>query len=211
MSKVALLLGSLRRPGNGIGIASWLAPVLRESLNGSEISAVFPRSQTEVVVVDPTKPPLPLGPIIDGSHLPADIHEPTQHPNPSVREFATFVSSCSGLVVLSPEYNGSYPGELKNTFDHLYWEWRNKPVIIVTYGGSGGTRCAGLLRSLLGGPFRMRVTEKNVAIKLPKSYSGGSDKVPTAGETPEWLEEYRPQVIEAVEELKRLMEENSRS
>ncbi|KAI0639475.1 flavoprotein [Trametes polyzona] len=200
MSKVALLLGSLRRPGNGIGIASWLTPVLREGLNRDS-----PASSP--VDVDHHLP-LPLGPIVDGSHVPSDIRDPQQHPNPAVREFATYVSAASGFVILSPEYNGSYPGELKNTLDHLYWEWRKKPVVIITYGGGGGTRCAGLLRQLLG-QFKMRIAEKNVAIKLPRSHSGGSEKVPTDGRPPEWLEEYRLEVLEAAQELRRLIAEKS--
>ncbi|KAI0361535.1 flavoprotein [Trametes cingulata] len=204
MSKVALLLGSLRRPGNGIGIASWLTPVLREGFNAKSAGSP-PKAHTDVVFVDSTKPPLPLGPIVDGSHVPSDIRDPTKHPNPSVREFATFASSCSGFVVLTPEYNGSYPGELKNTLDHLYWEWRNKPVAIITYGGGGGTRCAALLKTLLGGSLKMRVVEKAIAIKLPRTHSGGTEKVPTDGSAPEWLEVYRPDILEAVEEMKRLI------
>ncbi len=200
MSKVALILGSLRRPGQGIGIASWLTPVLRQALNNPNSRHPLP-SKVDVVFVDPTKPPLPLGPITDGTHVPAEIRDPAKHPNPAVREWATFVSSCSGFVVLSPEYNGSYPGELKNTLDHLYWEWRNKPVVVVTYGGSGGTRCAALLRSLLGGAFKMQVSEKGVAIKWPK----GSGNVPTEGEAPEWLQAFEPDALEAIEELKGLI------
>ncbi|KAH9858125.1 flavoprotein [Lenzites betulinus] len=205
MPKVALLLGSLRRPGNGIGIASWLTPVLRQGLQDSRSAGATRTSLTDVVFLDPTKAPLPLGPIVDGSHVPSDIRDPTKHPNPAVRDFATLVSSFDGFVVLSPEYNGSYPGELKNTLDHLYWEWRNKPVVVVTYGGGGGTRCAGLLRSLLGGAFKMRVAEKGVAIKLPRSHSNGVEKVPTKGPAPDWLEAYKPEVLDAVEELKQLL------
>ncbi len=204
MSKVALILGSLRRPGTGIGIASWLTPILRQGLNQN-------RNQTasspgvEVVFVDPTKPPLPLGPILDGSHVPADIRDPTKHPNPAVREWATFVASCSGFVVLSPEYNGVYPGELKNTLDHLYWEWRDKPALVVTYGGGGGTRAAGLLRSLLGGAFKMPLVEKGVAIKWPKG-SGGT--VP-ANSAPDWLRAFEPDVRDALEEFKDLLAKSS--
>ncbi|KAI0669825.1 flavoprotein [Trametes maxima] len=209
MPKIALLLGSLRRPGNGIGIASWLAPVLKQGLNDAKSTTTTHRPHYEVVFMDPTKFPLPLGPLVDGSHVPADIRDPSQHSNPQIREFATLVSSFSGFVILSPEYNGSYPGELKNTFDHLYWEWRNKPVVIVTYGGGGGTRVAGLLKTLLGGSFKMRITERGVPIKLPRSHSGGSEKVPIDGKAPEWLEEYRPQVLAAVEELKQLIAHRS--
>ena len=200
MFKVAIILGSLRRPGQGIGIATWLTPVIRRALNDPN-SRLSSASKVDVVFVDPTKPPLPLGAITDGDHIPADIRDPTKHPNPSVREWAMFVSSCSGFVVLSPEYNGSYPGELKNTLDHLYWEWRNKPAVLMTYSGGGGKRCAAMLRTLLGGSLKMPLTEKEVAIKWPR----GSGNVPTDGEAPEWLKAFEPDVLEAIEELKGLM------
>lgn len=196
MSKVALIMGSLRRPGNGIGIANWLTPILRKG---------FENSKTDVVFVDSTKPPLPLGPLVDGSYVPAEIRDPTKYPHPNVREWATFVSSCSGFVVLSPEYNGSYTGELKNTLDHLYWEWHKKPVLLVTYGGGGGLRVAAQLRGLLGGPFKMKVAEKGVAIKWPK----GSGHVPSEGEPPQWLQSFEPQVLEALEEFKVSVAENA--
>ncbi|KAI0756920.1 flavoprotein [Daedaleopsis nitida] len=206
MSKVALIIGSSRRPGAGIGIASWLAPILRKGFSeSSDQSPSSVSSKVDVFLVDPTKSPLPLGPIVDGSHVPADIRDPTKHPNPAVREWATFVSSCSGFFVLSPEYNGSYPGELKNTLDHLYWEWRKKPVTIITYGGGGGTRCAALLRTLLGGSFKMQLTDKEVAIRWPK----GSGNVPTEGKPPEWLQAYESDVREAIEEMKVLFAKGS--
>lgn len=194
MSKVALIMGSLRRPGNGIGIANWLAPILRKNLE-----------QTNVIFLDSTKPPLPLGPVVDGTHVPADIRDPTQHPNPTVREFASLISSCNGFVFLSPEYNGSYSGEMKNTLDHLYWEWTKKPALVVTYGGGGGTRAATQLRGLLEGPFEMKLTEKRVAIKWPK----GAGTVPSEGEAPDWLQRFEPEVLAAIEEFKRLLAEQN--
>ena len=196
MSKVALIMGSLRRPGNGIGIANWLTPILRKNLDNAN-----------VVFVDSTKPPLPLGPIVDGSHVPADIRDPTQHPSPKVREFASLITSCSGFVFLSPEYNGYFSGEMKNTLDHLYWEWLKKPAVVITYGGGGGTRAATQLRGLLEGPFQMKLVEKRVAIKWPK----GAGTVPPEGEAPEWLRRVEPDVLAALEEFNRLLAQNASS
>lgn len=46
------------------------------------------------------------------------------------------------LVILSPEYNHSIPGVLKNALDHLYPEYDDKPFAYVTTsaGGFGGVR-----------------------------------------------------------------------
>ena len=95
---------------------------------------------------------------------------------------------------------------MKNTFDHLYWEWQGKPLLLVTYGGGGGTRAATQLRGLLEGPFKMKLTEKGVAIKWPKN----AGTVPPDGEAPDWLRGFEPDVLAAIEEFKRLLgEQNS--
>jgi len=39
---------------------------------------------------------------------------------------------------------------LKNAIDHLYHEWRDKPAVIVTYGGHGGTKCSEQLKQVAG-------------------------------------------------------------
>ena len=46
------------------------------------------------------------------------------------------------LVIITPEYNHSIPGVLKNALDHLYPEYEDKPFAYVTTsaGGFGGVR-----------------------------------------------------------------------
>lgn len=46
------------------------------------------------------------------------------------------------LIILTPEYNHSIPGVLKNALDHLYPEYEDKPFAYVTTsaGGFGGVR-----------------------------------------------------------------------
>ncbi|PCH33691.1 hypothetical protein WOLCODRAFT_59973, partial [Wolfiporia cocos MD-104 SS10] len=78
------------------------------------------------------------------------------------REWSSFISSCAAIVVLTPQYNWGVPGELKNAFDHLYWEWRDKPAVIVTYGGHGGSKCAEQLRSILGGGLNTQLVQTGV-------------------------------------------------
>lgn len=75
---------------------------------------------------------------------------------PDVEEFGRKVEEADGLVIVSPEYNHSYPGALKNLMDHLYPEYDGKPFAYVTVsgGGFGGVRAQEDLESLtvtLGG------------------------------------------------------------
>jgi NAD(P)H-dependent FMN reductase len=52
-------------------------------------------------------------------------------------------------VVVTPEYNHSYPAGLKNLIDWHYKEWRAKPVGFVSYGGvAGGLRAVEHLRAV---------------------------------------------------------------
>jgi NAD(P)H-dependent FMN reductase len=63
---------------------------------------------------------------------------------PQARAWSEAISSADGLVVLSPEYNRSYPAPLKNAIDFLFQEWSGKPTALVTYGfidgGSGAAK-----------------------------------------------------------------------
>lgn len=62
-------------------------------------------------------------------------------PLPEATEFAQKVRSADGIIIVTPEYNGSIPASLKNAIDLLTDEWRKKPVAISTvsdgqFGGS---------------------------------------------------------------------------
>jgi NAD(P)H-dependent FMN reductase len=62
-------------------------------------------------------------------------------------EFAGRVGLADAVVVVTPEYNHSFPGALKTQIDTAYREWQAKPVGFVSYGGvSGGLRAVEQLR-----------------------------------------------------------------
>ena len=45
-----------------------------------------------------------------------------------------------GFIVVTPEFNHSIPGSLKNAFDQAYKEWNHKPIGFVGYGMIGAAR-----------------------------------------------------------------------
>lgn len=52
-------------------------------------------------------------------------------------------------MVVTPEYNRSFPASLKQAIDYAYDEWRTKPVAFVSYGhGSRGLYAVEQLRSV---------------------------------------------------------------
>ncbi|WP_405759067.1 NAD(P)H-dependent oxidoreductase [Streptomyces sp. NBC_01420] len=72
---------------------------------------------------------------------------------PSTRELLADVSArldgADAFVVVTPEYNHSYPAPLKNLIDWHRAEWQAKPVAFVSYGGvSGGLRAVEHLRQV---------------------------------------------------------------
>jgi len=66
-----------------------------------------------------------------------------QHPAEPKRSF-------DGFVVVTPEYNHSTSGVLKNAMDYLFVEWNNKAVGFVSYGAHGGVRAVEHLRVMAG-------------------------------------------------------------
>ena len=66
---------------------------------------------------------------------------------------------------VSPQYNWGYPAALKNALDHVYKEWNGKPLVIVTYGGHGGDKCAAQLRQVAGG-LKLRAVDTMPAVTV---------------------------------------------
>ena len=69
-------------------------------------------------------------------------------PPARLREFSNKVASSDALIIVTPEYNGGYPGVLKNALDYLLPEYKRTPIGIVTVsaGGFGGINCLAQLR-----------------------------------------------------------------
>ncbi|MFJ9415490.1 NADPH-dependent FMN reductase [Streptomyces sp. NPDC101227] len=61
--------------------------------------------------------------------------------------FAKRIDQADAFVVITPEYNHSFPAPLKHAIDLLRPQWQAKPVGFVSYGGiSGGLRAVEQLR-----------------------------------------------------------------
>lgn len=71
--------------------------------------------------------------------------------SPESKKLAGIISKADGLIIVSPEYNHGYPGELKMMLDLLYEEYAGKPVGIcgVSIGGLGGARMVEQLRQVV--------------------------------------------------------------
>ena len=67
----------------------------------------------------------------------------------TTRVWSSAVDSFDAFIFVSPEYNGFFPGSLKDAIDYLYHEWEGKQYGIVGYGGRGAKWAADKLSELL--------------------------------------------------------------
>ena len=128
--KIGVILGSTRPGRNGKGVADW---VIQESAG---------RSGATYELVDLADYPLPL---LD-EPAPASMQQYTKE---HTKRWAAKVAEFDGYVFVSPEYNHSTSGVLKNALDFLNVEWNDKAAALVTYGSVGGARAAEHLRAIL--------------------------------------------------------------
>ena len=93
---------------------------------------------------------------------------------PAPDALAARLARADGFVVVTPEYNHSYPAALKETIDRYTAEWRAKPVAFVSYGGvSGGLRSVEHLRNVFA---ELHAVTVRTSVTVPEvwRYAGGS-------------------------------------
>ena len=88
---------------------------------------------------------------------------------PTPRAWSSKIATYDGFVLVTPEYNHSTSAVLKNALDHLYAEWNNKSVGLVSYGGTGGVRAAEHLR-LVCGAMQMADVSHQVAVPMAAEF-----------------------------------------
>ncbi|NBE94349.1 NAD(P)H-dependent oxidoreductase [Nonomuraea sp. KC401] len=121
--RVAVIIGSTRAGRACDAVAGWFTERARR------------REELAVKVLD-----------LAGYAFPA--HYPAQA-TPAMRRFAGDIGAADGFVVITPEYNRSFPAPLKQAIDFAYDEWQAKPVGFVSYGsGSAGHYAVEQLRTV---------------------------------------------------------------
>jgi NAD(P)H-dependent FMN reductase len=126
MSKLLIIVGSTR-PGRASDLVTpWLT------------AKATAHEAFETEIADLRDWPLP----IFGEHFGTigDLSDPT-YSEPIVKAWNSKIKSADAYVIVSPEYNHSIPGGLKNAIDTVWlsFGFRNKPVAFVGYaGGIGG-------------------------------------------------------------------------
>ena len=100
-------------------------------------------------------------------------------PDPAVVDFAQRIRRSDGVVLVCPEYNGSFPASLKNVIDLLTEDWKGKPVslCVVSGGAFGGSQ---VLTQLLFTLWKIKAWVMTASMQVPKVQEAFSaDGTPT--------------------------------
>jgi len=130
MFKITILYGAIREGRLSIRAAKALQTALKES------------GKAEVMFIDIKEYNLPVmeNRLKDMDNPPAGLVEISEK-----------LSGADGIVFVTPEYNNSYSGALKNTIDYFTKEWAKKPIGIAcgSNGKMGGVNASNLLQLLV--------------------------------------------------------------
>lgn len=131
MLKVAIITGSIRPGRKSEAVARWVYDIAAK------------RSDALFEVVDIAAFDLPL---LDEAFPPMM----NQYAKPHTKVWAAKIATFDAFVFVTPEYNHSTSGALKNAIDFLFREWNDKAAGFVGYGSVGGVRAVEQLRLVMG-------------------------------------------------------------
>lgn len=127
-TQVAVIVGSVRTDRFGPTPAGWITALARS------------REDLELDLID-----------LADYHVPPDVggDDPAAPQPQHIVELGQRLAVADAFVIVTPVYNRSYPGTLKNAIDRFYTEWQLKPVGFVSYGGrTGGLQAIDALRGV---------------------------------------------------------------
>jgi NAD(P)H-dependent FMN reductase len=159
MTKIGIILGSTRPGRNGEQVAKWVYDVASK------------RADAEFELIDLLDYKLP--------HLDEPVPPAAdKYSQPHTLAWSDKIAQFDGYVIVTPEYNHSPSGALKNAIDFLFKEWNNKAVGFVSYGAQGGARAVEHLR-LVAGELMMADVRAQLALSLAYDFENYSVLQPT--------------------------------
>ncbi|WP_193106820.1 NADPH-dependent FMN reductase [Brachybacterium sp. FME24] len=129
MTKLGILISSARPNRVGEKVARWVADAASD--------------QFEIDLIDLREIALPSFDEPESPKSGAD--KTTDHG----RTWGERIGALDAVVILTPQYNGSYPGALKNAIDFLYAEWRGLPTALIGYGWGAASEVLPQLEALM--------------------------------------------------------------
>lgn len=115
-------------------------------------------------------------------------------PPTALRDLVERFRKADAVIIVSPEYNGSYPAALKNVVDALTEDWNRKPVALATasFGAFGGAQ---LVTQLLFSLWKIKTWVVPGALQVPKVHEQfNEDGTPT--DPPAWVPRVKSMLTE---------------
>ncbi|GAB2504624.1 NADPH-dependent FMN reductase [Corynebacterium atrinae] len=116
--KIAVFVGSIREGRSGITIGQWAIEQLEARHDGNEYVLVDLKEQD-------------LNPMTAN---PPRMVKNGDYADPKTRAWAELIGQFDAFIFVTPEYNASIPGPMKDAYDQLFEEWTGKPVGFIGYG-----------------------------------------------------------------------------
>jgi NAD(P)H-dependent FMN reductase len=158
MVHIGIILGSTRPGRNGEAVAQWAYD--RAVQRGDAGYELVDITDFALPMLDEPMPPM-MG----------------KYTHPHTRAWAEKIASFDGYVFVTPEYNRSTSGALKNAIDYLYSEWTNKAAGFIGYGSHGGTRAVEHLRLIMG-ELQVADVRTQVSLGMMTDFANYRDFVP---------------------------------
>ena len=123
-----------------------------------------------------------------------------KNPEPDVVKLSEIISGSDILIIVTPEYNGSFPGVLKNALDYFVEEYMNKiaGIVTVSAGPRGGDFCYSTLKEF----FRRLDVHKTVHLKINKIQETITEDGIDKGNYKEKIDLFLSELFSAVEHVK---------
>jgi NAD(P)H-dependent FMN reductase len=125
-NRLVILIGSVRQGRFGPVAAKWVADQAVDH-GGFEVDLVD-LANLDIPLVLPAESPK-----VAGNAYPRP---------PTMSDLTARLDAADAFVIVTPEYNHSYPASLKAAIDWHFTQWTAKPVAFVSYGGAAGGRHA---------------------------------------------------------------------
>jgi NAD(P)H-dependent FMN reductase len=161
MTEIAIIVGSTRPGRRSRAVAEWVAA-----------QAARRHTSSGFGIVDLADFALPVLDEADPAIFGRYSEEHTTR-------WAGTIARYDGFVFVTPEYNHSIPGALKNALDFAYAEWNDKAAGFVSYGLHGGTRAVEHLRLILA-ELQVATVRAQVVLSLHGDFGSPASAEPGA-------------------------------
>ena len=130
--KLQVIVGSTREGRKSLQFSKWIANTAKDN------------KDLEVEIVDLIDYNLPMF-----NEAVSPRYNPERKVEGDVKKFLDKIAEADAYVFVTPEYNHSLSGVLKNALDYTGYELNKKPAATATHGSVGGARAAEHLKMIL--------------------------------------------------------------